>query len=191
MGLNLEILNIQKGFKKVDNTKIEDLESYIFEVMSTHRAELAGKDLKISIGTDSIFKPKRTHWNVLYITTIAFTFGNHGTHLIYREDLIKGEWTTRLDLFTRLWREVEMSAELGKWMTEVVKICPEIHLDINPKEKYQSNQLFNAAKGYIAGLGFDVQLKPDAAIASCAADHFLQKKTNRKYVRKNKAQSVG
>jgi len=181
-----EIIDIDKGFKKLDGTKIENLVTYINEIRQTEKAQLAGDNFKISIGTDSAFKSKDTHWNVLYITTIAFTYGNLGTHLIYREDSIRGKWSNKLLLSTRLWREVEISAELAKWLFENVEISPEVHMDINPNENFDSNILFTAAQGYIDSLGFAAQLKPDAAVASCAADHYLRKKNSRTRNREQK-----
>lgn len=174
-----EIVDVNKGFKKIDGTKIEDLAAYIDNVKATDKALLVGDELKICIGTDSAFKAKDTHWNVLYITTIAFTFGNLGTHLIYREDYIRGKWPSKLLLPTRLWREVEISAELAKWLYDNTNISPEVHMDINPNENYDSNVLFTSAQGYIESLGFKAQLKPEAAVASCAADHYLRKKNAR------------
>lgn len=165
--------NIHLDFKKVDNTKIDDLESYIYSIAASEKAQIASDTFKISVGTDSVFGAKDTHWCVTYMTTVAFTYGNRGTHLIFRKDLIKGEWKNKPDLFTRLWREVEMSADLATWIRNVCNITVDVHLDINPNEKFQSNILFNAAEGYIKALGFPVELKPHSAIASSAADYFL------------------
>ena len=176
---NYEIIDIHKGFKKLDGTKIDNLGEYIKEIQQTDKAELAGNGFKISIGTDSAFRPKDTYWNALYITTIAFTYGNLGTHLIYREDIIKGKKTNKLPLSIRLWREVEMSAELAKWLSTNINIYPEVHMDINSNENHDSNVIYASAQGYIDSLGFISQLKPDAAIASCAADHYLRKKNVR------------
>jgi len=166
--------DIHLGFKKIDGTKIDDLENYIYSILASDKAKLADDKFKISIGTDSVFAPAKKGWSAVYISTIAFTYGNTGTHLILKKDIIKGDWSKeRLDLYSRLWREVEMCAALATWMKETTNIEPEVHLDINPNKQYQSNKLFNAAEGYIKSLGFNVQLKPDAAIASCASDYYL------------------
>lgn len=173
MKTNFSYGEIYKGFKKVDHTKIEDLEGYIYTILSSDKTALAGDKFQVSIGTDSLFSPKGSHWVATYMTTIAFTYGNMGTHLIFRKDNISGKWDNKLDLFTRLWREVEMSADLATWIKTTCNFSVDVHLDINPNPKYKSNILFNAAEGYIKSLGFNVELKPDSAIASCAADHFL------------------
>lgn len=176
MTTELTFPDINIGFKKISKEAIGDLEKYFYKVMASDKAQMAGDNFKIRIGVDSEFVAKQSHWNARYMITIAFTYGNQGTHLIFKEDVIKGKWSKRLELDSRLWREAQLAGDLGLWIKETLDISPEIHLDINPNKKYKSNILYDSAKGYITGLGFEVQLKPDASIASCAADHFFKSK---------------
>jgi len=167
-------IEIHKRFKKIDKTKIKDLKEYILELLSSHRAQVAGNKMRIAIGTDSKFHPKKGRWSVSYGTVIAFTFGNSGTHLIMRKMMIHGEG--KLSMFDRLWKEVELTVELGQWIRENCNFEAEIHLDVNPDQQHGSNILHDAAKGYAQSFGFYAETKPDSPIASCASDHFVRNK---------------
>jgi predicted RNase H-related nuclease YkuK (DUF458 family) len=171
MEYKLQHLDISERFKKWNKKeKIDDLEGYILNILAKD------KHTQIAIGTDSKFKSKHVrgvlHHHVNYFTVISFSFNGRGSHLIYRQEILKGEG--RLSLFDRLWKEVRMSADLAMWVFEHCGIVPEVHLDINPDEKYQSNILFKSAEGFITGLGFPVEVKPNAATASRAADHLCK-----------------
>lgn len=168
---------VYKEFVKIDKTKITDLKEYIQEQLSSHRAQLAGDKMSISIGTDSKFHPRKGAWSVSYGTVIAFTFGNTGTHLVMKKSLIRGEG--KLSMFNRLWREVEITIDLGVWLRDELGIVPEIHLDINPDKAYKSNVIHDAAIGYVESMGFNASSKPFSQIASCASDHFVRNKMKR------------
>lgn len=154
--------------------KIEDLKNYVVGQLASDRAKLVGK-VKVSVGTDSKFHPRgRKAWSVSYVTIIAFTFGNRGTHLIARRDRRSGDG--RLSLFDRLWTEVTMTVNLALWVRENIGIEPEVHLDINPKKDTGSNVVYQSAKGYGESFGFVVDVKPNSPAASVAADHFVRNK---------------
>jgi len=53
----------------------------------------------------------------------------------------------------------------------------EIHLDLNPKEKYGSNVILKEALGYVLGMtGFHAKIKPDAWAGSNCSDHYVRGK---------------
>ena len=92
---------------------------------------------------------------------------------------IFGEVQTELDYDAksskpslRLMNEVYKVAELYQKLVDV--ICDrhvEIHLDINPNEKHNSNIVIQQAIGYIKGMCNVIPLvKPNAFAASYAAD---------------------
>ena len=165
---------IEKGFKKIDKTKINDLKEYIQTQLTSSRAEIAGDKMKISIGTDSKFHPRREAWSVSYGTIIAFTFGNTGTHLIMKRSVLRG--TGKLSMFDRLWNEVQITVDLATWIKDNLGITPEVHLDVNPNKQHRSNIIHDAAKGYAESMGFKAETKPDSPIAACASDHFVRNK---------------
>lgn len=163
------------GFRQIYNakTKITDLEAYVAQQLTSEKASLCGVP-KLSVGTDSKFHPRKQGYSVTYITVFAFTFGNRGTHLIMRKEVVTG--TGRLSLFDRLWTEVQMTIELATWVRDTFAINAEVHLDVNPKKNAGSNVVYESAKGYGESMGFVVECKPDSPIAMCAADHIIRKK---------------
>lgn len=168
-----EIPTIYEGFKKIDRSKIEDLEKYILLQLASDRAKIAGLP-KIAVGTDSKFHPKRGGYSVTYITTIIYTFGNTGTHVTFRKEILNG--TGKLSLFDRLWKEVTMTVDLATWIREKTGISAEVHLDINPKKEFESNVLYSAAIGYGESLGFIVEAKPKSPAAMNCSDQILRGK---------------
>lgn len=162
--------------------------------MKTYRnlttSELIGKDpidyiadwlskypgSKIAIGSDSKYKNK----GVLYITCIAMFYPvdesgiGRGAHVIYAKERYKG----RVELFHRLWTEVEYSQELAVRVTnELGYDNLEIHIDLNPSKDFKSNIAYTPAIHTLQGMGYKVCAKPDAPAASCAADLLSNKKS--------------
>jgi hypothetical protein len=75
-----------------------------------------------------------------------------------------------------LWWEIEYSMEIANYLREnsekvlLDEKLTSIHVDISPKLENKSNSIFQAAVGYIKGMGFICKTKPDAIAASYAAD---------------------
>ena len=46
----------------------------------------------------------------------------------------------------------------------------EVHADINPDVKFDSNKALSEAVGYMLGMGYDFKVKPSAFAASNVAD---------------------
>jgi predicted RNase H-related nuclease YkuK (DUF458 family) len=74
-------------------------------------------------------------------------------------------------MWTRLWKEAELSIDTAEWLTEKVKVKVQIDLDYNKDEHHFSNKLVQSAKGWATSLGYKVNIKPDIQIATRAADH--------------------
>lgn len=131
---------------------------------------------KIAIGTDSKFKNN----GVLYITCIVMFYPvsddgiGRGAHVIYAKDRLKG----RIELFPRLWNEVEYTKNIADRITNELKYKNlEIHIDLNPKKKFRSSMVYTPAIHTLQGMGYTVCAKPDAPAASCAADLLSNKKS--------------
>ena len=165
---------ISEGFRKIDNTTIDELDSYIIDQINSDRAYIAADKFKISVGTDSKFHPRNGGWSVSYANIIAFTFGNRGTHLIMKRETNTG--AGKLSMFDRLWHEVEMTVELATWIRDKTGFNPEVHIDVNPKKSAGSNIIFETAKGYSESMGFHTEVKPIATSAMCAADMLVRNK---------------
>jgi predicted RNase H-related nuclease YkuK (DUF458 family) len=55
---------------------------------------------------------------------------------------------------------------------DLYEIPLEIHADINPSTKYESNKALTEAVGYILGMGYNFKIKPESWAASTGADNF-------------------
>ncbi|MBR99087.1 MAG: hypothetical protein CMC57_03855 [Flavobacteriaceae bacterium] len=118
---------------------------------------------QIHIGSDSQNVGKKT----IYVTAIAYRFGSRGVHYIISK---KSEMIID-DIWKRLWKEAEMSIEVAEWLSNQINVKIEIDMDYNSDEKFISNKLISAAKGWANSLGYKVNVKPNNQIATKAADH--------------------
>ena len=119
--------------------------------------------VKIHIGSDSQNIGKKTK----YATVIAYRYGSRGVHYILSkktEMLIK-------DMWTRLWKEAEMSIDIAQWLTHQVSVRVEIDMDYNSDENFKSSKLISATRGWANSLGYKVNVKPNNQIATKAADY--------------------
>ena len=119
--------------------------------------------VKIHIGSDSQNIGKKTK----YASVIAYRYGSRGVHYILSkktELLIK-------DMWTRLWKEAEMSIDIAQWLTHQVSVRVEIDMDYNSDENFKSSKLISATKGWANSLGYKVNVKPNNQIATKAADY--------------------
>jgi len=119
--------------------------------------------VKIHIGSDSQNIGKKTK----YATVIAYRYGSRGVHYILSK---KNELLIK-DMWTRLWKEAEMSIDIAQWLTHQVSVRVEIDMDYNSDENFKSNKLISATKGWANSLGYKVNVKPNNQIATKAADY--------------------
>ena len=134
-----------------------------------HTQKILNKNpfVSIHIGTDSQSRAKKTQ----FATVIAYRYGNRGVHYI----LSKVGFPKIKDLWTRLWKEAEMSINVSKLITNSLNISVEIDMDYNEDNNFKSNKLVAATKGWANSLGYKVNVKPNIQIATKAADHHCKK----------------
>ena len=77
----------------------------------------------------------------------------------------------RDSIWTRLWKETEMSLEIAQKLRHHPKVNLEIDMDYNEDKRFFSNKLVPVAKGWANSLGFKVNIKPYRQIATSAADY--------------------
>lgn len=118
---------------------------------------------QIHIGSDSQNVGKRTK----YTTVIAYRLGGRGVHYI----LSKSEVEIIRDMWTRLWKEAELSIDVAEWLTKQISVRVEIDMDYNGDDSFKSHKLISATKGWANSLGYKVNIKPHNQIATRAADH--------------------
>ncbi len=118
--------------------------------------------VNIHIGTDS----QNNGIHTTYSTVIAYRFNRNGVHYI----LYKQKVPKITDIWTRLWKEAELSIEIAEWLTKQINVNVQIDMDYNGDKNYKSHKLISAAKGWANSLGYKVNIKPNNQIATRAAD---------------------
>jgi predicted RNase H-related nuclease YkuK (DUF458 family) len=138
-----------------------------------------GPETKIYLGADSERYRRNEKWYADYTLAIVVHIdGCHGCKIF-------GEVQTEVDYDAkagkpsmRLMNEVYKVAELYHKLVEADVIGEkevQIHLDINPKECYNSSIVIQQAVGYIKGMCNVVPMvKPNAFAASYAADRLKE-----------------
>lgn len=132
---------------------------------------------KIYIGCDSERFIKNEKWYADYATVVVIhKDGNHGCKIF-------GEVTRELDFdkkigrpSIRLMNEVyKVQSLYSKLVKEIGNRYCEIHLDINPDERFGSSCVVTQAIGYIIGTcNIEPKIKPLAFAASIAADRYKE-----------------
>lgn len=146
-------------FKKLMDNNTVEISEYVKQYIVDHKFN----NLRIYVGCDSHNKGEFT----TYVTTLVIHIGDTGCHVLFNKDKVK-----RInDLWTRLWKEVELSVELAMYLRENGINIHNIDLDLNDDEAYASNKLVSAAKGYVQSLGIKPRIKPDLLPAVHAADN--------------------
>lgn len=147
---------------------LEEVKQYI---------QSCSKESKIYIGGDSERFKIKGKWYADYATVVVVHIdGKHGAKIF-------GEVTREQDYdykpgrpSLRLMNEVAKVADLYYKLAETIGDRPvEIHLDINPDERYGSSCVVTQAIGYIMGTcNMKPKIKPNAFAASIAADRFKE-----------------
>jgi predicted RNase H-related nuclease YkuK (DUF458 family) len=148
------------------NMDIEEVKQYIQRCSNTS---------KIYIGADSERFKLGDKWYADYATVVVVHIdGKHGAKIF-------GEVTREQDYdyrpnrpSLRLMNEVTKVADLYYKLLDVISNrSVEIHLDINPDERFGSSCVVTQAIGYIMGTcNMKPKVKPHAFAASIAADRF-------------------
>lgn len=135
------------------------------------------QETKIYLGADSERFNKRGVWYADYTLAIVIHIdGNHGCK-IFGEVQRERDYDQRKDKpALRLMNEVYKVGELFHKLQDVLEDrYVEVHLDINPNERYGSSCVVQQAIGYIKGTcNVTAMVKPHAFAASYAADRLKQ-----------------
>ena len=153
-------MNLSNFFIDIKGNKVDP-------IIHTQRILNKNPFVSIHIGTDSQSRAKKTQ----FATVIAYRYGNRGVHYI----LSKVGFPKIKDLWTRLWKEAEMSINVSELITNSLNISVEIDMDYNEDNNFKSNKLIAATKGWANSLGYKVNVKPNIQIATKAADHHCKK----------------
>lgn len=130
-------------------------------------------ETKIYLGADSERLNVRGIWYADYtLAVVVHIDGKHGCK-IFGDIQRERDYDQKANKpAMRLMNEVYKVSELFQQLADVLEDRHvEVHLDINPNDKYASNIVVSQAIGYIKGTcNLTAQVKPDAFAASYAAD---------------------
>jgi predicted RNase H-related nuclease YkuK (DUF458 family) len=127
----------------------------------------------IYVGADSQRFRKGGVTYVAYVTAIILHIDSeHGGKLFKQLKIQRDYGQTRL----RLMNEVYMASEAATEILDCVGARTfEIHLDINPDNKFKSNSVVKEATGYVLGMfGFTPKIKPESFAASTVSDRYTK-----------------
>lgn len=130
-------------------------------------------ETKVYLGADSERLNVRGIWYADYtLAVVVHIDGKHGCK-IFGDIQRERDYDQKANKpAMRLMNEVYKVSELFQQLADVLEDRHvEVHLDINPNDKYASNIVVSQAIGYIKGTcNLTAQVKPDAFAASYAAD---------------------
>jgi len=160
---------VNYAWKKVNGQEIENLAEYV----KTHIRQYPG-EYEIFVGTDS--QRMRKRYTVLFAMVICMYRQGKGAHVIYA----KYKRSDIKDKYTRLRTEVAYSLEIANYLTaNDVLVDPSImtiHIDLSPNVINDSNKLYKEAIGWVTGMGYLCEAKPNAPAASYAGDWVVKNK---------------
>lgn len=127
---------------------------------------------RVYIGADSMRYSKKGTWWVDYtIAVVIHLNGCNGCKVFGKVTKIADHTAHLKNPSLRLMNEVYLVAEMYHALEPLVAHDIEVHLDINPSDKYASSNVIQAAIGYIKGTcNVEPKVKPYAWAASSAAD---------------------
>ena len=160
--------------------KIEVLSDYLDALIKAEQ-EL-NHELKISIGTDSQRSGRGYKFATVILITVRENMGSgvtqgRGGKIISAVYHMNTFSKNKEGVNERMLMEVGKSIEVAYEITPILEnygIKMEIHADINPDPRWESNKALNQAIGYILGMGYEFKIKPSAWAASYASDHYAK-----------------
>jgi len=122
----------------------------------------------IYVGCDSRKFRHRGRWFAGYTTVVVIHMDScRGCQVYAKYDVLKDHGNIK----ERMLNEVNFAVGIAYELVEDIGDRHlEIHIDVNPSPKHASHVAVKEAIGYVRGMGMKPQIKPDAAIASTAAD---------------------
>lgn len=126
---------------------------------------------EIFIGSDS----KQKHNCYEFCTVIGIRQPNKNGVKLYYEKI---KLYSKMSIPERLVREVAYSIECYNEIESLIKNnSVEIHIDVNNNKRYKSHNVYKTVIGMVKGLGVNYKVKPQAHMATSAADYFIRKRT--------------
>lgn len=149
--------------EKINNPILEEVESII--QLETE----AGNKLKVCIGTDSQVNHKITE----FATVIVFVREERGGFMLISSEKTKQAFGIKERMLNEVSRSIAIAYEICP-LLELYDVDMEVHADINTNPQFKSNSALSEAMGYIIGMGFKFQAKPNAFASSYCANKIVQ-----------------
>ncbi|MBQ3414589.1 MAG: hypothetical protein IJH39_04415 [Clostridia bacterium] len=160
-------------FRKYGGEKISNVIDYVRDYYLTH------DNIDVMVATDSQSKGSKTK----FCTVIAMYDRGDGEHG-HGAHCISSKWNVprykKEQRAERLLKEVEESINIAKSLRENGVKIKYVDIDINPnpgqKQKNKSNEVFDAARGWVEGEGFECRWKTLGALFTTYADWEVKRK---------------
>lgn len=162
-------------WKRKNHVIEEDIVDYLESVFIEELDK--GHNLVVSIGTDSQKHGKGYKFATVILISTTQDLGGIiiGRGGIILSTIFEHEFKRRDKelvnerMVYEVGKSVEVATEIAL-LLDVYDIKLEIHADINPDPKWESNKALQSAIGYILGMGYEFKVKPEAVASSNCAD---------------------
>lgn len=176
--LKMQIMEFvwKRAGKKLNGTLEVNLKEIIKDL------KMMGHEYIICIGTDSQRNGRRYKFATVVVVRTRQNLGSgvyvgRGGKMIEADYFVDGLVKGKAGVKERMTLEVAKSIEVAYSLSNLFKdfgIVPQIHADINPDSRWESNKAMNEAVGYILGMGYEFKIKPDSWASSFGADRCAQ-----------------
>ena len=151
-------------WKRLTGEGIHDLS----DTLLTDIANSPTDNLKFYVGCDSLWDKGQ----LTFTTAIIMVKENKGGRVYYKRFVLPfGELSLSQRLFLETFRAVKVAIWLNPLLETIGYKVDEIHADLNPNSNYASSVMVQTCLGYIRGMGFKGQVKPNSWAASSVADY--------------------
>jgi hypothetical protein len=139
--------------------------------------------LNVSVGTDSqrYGKSRAYKFATVIMITVKEDIGGvlvgRGGKIISSTYFINTFTKNKEGVNERMLTEVSKSIDVAYDIADLLDsygIKMDIHADINPDPKWESNKALSQAIGYILGMGYEFKVKPSAWAASYCGDKYAK-----------------
>lgn len=137
-------------------------------------------ELRVSVGTDSQRSGRGYKFATVILITVRENLGDgvsvgRGGKIISATYHMNTFGKDKEGVNERMLMEVGKSIEVAYEISPILEkhgVKMEIHADINPDPRWESNKALSHAVGYILGMGYEFKIKPDAWAASYGGDKY-------------------
>ena len=166
----------ERAGKKIEVPLLEYLENLIKEELELNH------QLMVSVGTDSQRSGRGYKFATVILITVREDIGGgvtvgRGGKIIsatYNMNIFgKNKEGVNERMLTEVSKSIEVAYEIAA-LLDSYNIKMEIHADINPDPKWESNKALSQAIGYILGMGYEFKVKPTAWAASYCGDKYAK-----------------